>query len=349
MEKLFNKGYGSEGVSVVICCYNGESRITETLTHLAQQKVPATLQWEVIIVNNNSTDNTSIAAKRFIEELHSHGADFRVVDQPVSGLSNARQKGIEEAMFDIIIFCDDDNHLDDQYVSHAFNVMMTHPEAGIAGGWVKPKLPFYPGKWIEDFYFSLAIGKQAPADGYVNWVFGAGMILRKKLLAELRDRKIELLLSDRKGVSQSSGGDAELCMVCRFIGYKIYYTSSLTLHHQIAAKRLRKKEFFRSNGDNFHSVVHLFLMEQLMTDPESKLRKVTFYFAQQRVKRLFSAVPRLLIGRNLTLQSIEIYGNFWFLIWILCHRQSMKISFDSIKINLYGQTTAKRSEVARSL
>ncbi len=51
------------GVSVIICCYNSSSRIIPTLQNLVKQRVPNHIPWEVIVVNNASTDNTGEVAK----------------------------------------------------------------------------------------------------------------------------------------------------------------------------------------------------------------------------------------------------------------------------------------------
>ena len=47
----------SKGVSVIVCCYNSALRLPETIRHIVQQETPAEIDWEVVIVNNSSTDN----------------------------------------------------------------------------------------------------------------------------------------------------------------------------------------------------------------------------------------------------------------------------------------------------
>lgn len=323
------------GVSVIICCYNSASRIAETLKYLSLQKVSDSIPWEVIVVNNASSDSTVEIAKLAWRENRGH-PNFQVVHQPVPGLASARTKGIEVSQYNCLIFCDDDNHLEVNYVEEAFNIMIKHADVGIAGGWVKPKLPFYPGKWIEPNYAALAIGKRGDQSGYTNWVFGAGMVFRKKILEDWKSKNIELLLSDRKGKSQSSGGDAEMCQLARFIGYKIYYTPSLILHHQIDGNRLTKKNFLKSNLQNLHGTVQLYLMENLILNKDNSLAATVLSLLQKRISRISNAIPRLILGRNAFFNFMEIYVGILLMFWVLLHQSQVRKSYVDIKQNLYN-------------
>lgn len=323
-----------QGVSVIICCYNSASRITETLKHLCKQKTGDSIPWEVIVINNASSDDTvSVAQSAWEKNLGS--TNFKIVDQPIPGLSSARNKGIEVSAYEILIFCDDDNHFDSDYVAISFELMNKHQDVGIIGGWIKPRLLANPGDWIDDFYSALAIGKQAEDNGYVDWVFGAGMVFRKKIFRELKSRNIKLLLSDRIGKKQSSGGDAEMCQLTRFIGYKIYFSRQLVLHHQIEGNRLTKKSFIRSNLENFHATIHLYILENLIQGSDSSLATLVFSFIIKRTLRIVHAIPRLVFGKRLFLNFLEVYVNMVFIVWIFTHVPEIKKSFDDIKETLY--------------
>ena len=121
----------SRGVSIIICCYNSALRLPETLKHLALQQTTAS--WEVIVVNNNSTDATSQVAN---EEWDKSGvpAIFRIVEEPTPGLAAARNKGIVEAKYDYLIYCDDDNWLSPNYVADVYELFEKDSTIGIIGG-----------------------------------------------------------------------------------------------------------------------------------------------------------------------------------------------------------------------
>lgn len=326
----------AEGVSVIVCCYNSESRIAETIQYLVVQEVPRELTWELIIVNNASTDNTKAIASQSWEG-NSPNASFQIVDELNPGLSSARLKGIAVSRYDILIFCDDDNHLDRHYVFRAYELMHENPNAGIAGGWVKPKLPFYPGKWIEDFYPALAIGKQLETDNTVEWVFGAGMVLRKKIFHTLNERNISLLLTDRIDTKQTSGGDAEICVAAKFIGYTIFYSNSLVLEHKIAAHRLTKKSFIKANYRNVFSVVYLYLMERLIKNKEYTHSALYREFFFDRILLIIYFFPRWLFGKHRFYSFIMLYQNIQLFFWLVTRKKRFIATSLLIRNNLYHE------------
>src|SRR5438874_1022703 len=99
-----------DGISVIICCYNSSARLPKTLEYLASQEVPLNIYWEVIIVNNNSSDDTVIVAQKEWAKYKLR-VPFKVVDENVAGTIHARKRGIAEASYELLLFCDDDNWL----------------------------------------------------------------------------------------------------------------------------------------------------------------------------------------------------------------------------------------------
>lgn len=228
-----------KGVSVIICCYNSAQRITQTLQHLAAQKTND-LVWEVIVVDNNCTDSTVQLANEFAENYPN--LSLKVVKEPIAGLSHARERGVEEASFETIIFCDDDNWLADDYVLNAYNLMNSDHSIGILGGNIKAEFGGQEPTWFGEYSGGYAIGEQAKPDSDTledkKWVFGAGTVLRKELFAQLKSLSIELLLTGRKGNKLLAGDDSELCSIAILLGYKVVASSSLNLKHFVPANRL---------------------------------------------------------------------------------------------------------------
>ena len=100
-------------ISVIVCTYNREKYLGESLQCLARQDLSKDL-FEIVLVNNRSTDQTEQICKRFSEE--NHQLNFRYFTEEQAGLSYARNRGINESKGDLIVFLDDDAMADEQYL-----------------------------------------------------------------------------------------------------------------------------------------------------------------------------------------------------------------------------------------
>lgn len=232
------------GVSVIICCYNSTSRLKTTLDYIAKQKVSNEIDWELIIVNNKSTDNTEFIARQLTQNLCPHIQTF-IVNQPTAGLSFAREKGIETAKYEFLLFCDDDNWLDPNYVQKAFEIMNSNENIGALGGWGEPEFEESPPNWFLETGIQYATGKQALESGEVakksSYVYGAGAVYRKSIFSKLYENNIKFYLTGRNGNQLLCSEDVEMGYWIALLGYKIWFSVELKFKHQIEKKRLTWK------------------------------------------------------------------------------------------------------------
>jgi glycosyltransferase involved in cell wall biosynthesis len=229
-----------KGISVIICCYNSATRLPETLRHIAQQNVPDDLAWEVIVINNNSHDNTDTIAKSEWEK-YATKALFRVINEPKPGLSNARKTGILSANYEYTIFCDDDNWLNSEYVRISYEVINGNPEIGMLGGQSEAACEVTPPKWFSEKKFAYAIGVQGEQSGDITsrgFMWGAGVVLRTKVLRTIYNSGIDSLLSGRIGNKLNAGDDAEISCWHLMLGYKFWFDDRLLFKHYIPKERL---------------------------------------------------------------------------------------------------------------
>ena len=101
-------------ISVVLCTYNGSDGLGKTLASLRNQSVPEGLSWELILVDNNSTDNTRNILEEFVQNS---GLQVHYLFELKQGRAFALNTGIRNARGDIIAFTDDDVILDSQWLS----------------------------------------------------------------------------------------------------------------------------------------------------------------------------------------------------------------------------------------
>lgn len=246
---------GNYGVSVVICCYNSSKVIEETLKSIINQKVPEFIPWEVIIVDNASTDNTTETVKSYWQN-HNCLAPLKIVKEKNPGLSNARKTGFENAKYEFMILCDDDNRLKENYISRVFDIMSRDKMIGVLGGQSTAEFEILPKNWFYDWQNSFAIGKQSESSGNITslrgFVWGAAMAVRKNAWNYLLKSGFKSRLSDRKGKTLTAGGDTEICYALRNQGWKIWYDSGLKFTHYITKERINWKylrKLFRGFGE----------------------------------------------------------------------------------------------------
>lgn len=234
-----------EGVSIVICCHNGARRLAETLRHIACQEVSPDIPWELIIVDNKSTDRSAMIA-RYEWQKYNCRARFRIVLETTLGLSHARARGFREAQYEYVIMCDDDNWLAPDYVHWAYSIMTARPTVGALGGLgsLRFEVPA-PGYIAAAGIF--AAGEQADRPGRVktNKIYGAGCVIRKSAYERIHALGFRSLLVDRKGRELSSGGDYELCYALAICGYQVWYDDRLRFTHFITCERLTWEYFIR--------------------------------------------------------------------------------------------------------
>ena len=101
-------------ISFIICTYNREKYIYECLSRLAKNTVHES--WEIVLVNNNSTDHTAAECERFKKDYTPK--NYRYVVETQQGLSFARNRGIAEAKGEWLVFLDDDAMVETDYIAH---------------------------------------------------------------------------------------------------------------------------------------------------------------------------------------------------------------------------------------
>lgn len=262
----------SSGVSVIVCCFNSAARLPRTLEHIAKQVTSPGLDWEVIVVDNGSIDNTEETALHVWHQLRRDDVKFTVVNQPLKGLSFARARGIAVSTYDVLIFCDDDNWLAGNYIQEAYSIVNDHREIGALGGAGAAVSDAALPVWFHRYKHSFACYAQGDSDGELHnptaSLYGAGLVVRREVLDALTRRNFTPLLTDRVGDRLSSGGDTELCYAIRLLGYKLWFSSSLQFAHYIPAPRLTDKYLFSLNKSLAYCSASLIVYKYILMGKE---------------------------------------------------------------------------------
>lgn len=234
-------------VSIVVCTFNSNQRIAATLDSLRYIKFSKE-RYEVIIVNNRSTDSTRSMVDCYIKNYNLE--NWRIIDETRLGLMYARLCGIQNSKYEIISFVDDDNQVEENWVEVLIDSFERNPEIGILGCEslvVNSDFCEYPD-WFSFFSKSYAVGRQVEESNgsslisngiYMkDAIWGAGMSIRSQVYKKLNELSFEPILTGRKGISLSAGDDTEICFASRLLGYKIGIILGTTMTHSVPVSRV---------------------------------------------------------------------------------------------------------------
>ena len=228
-----------DGLSIIICCHNGATRLTTTLAHLKLQE-PPTVPWEVLIIDNASTDGTAEVARSCWQD---GPVPLRVVSEPHLGVRYARERGFCEARYAFLGFLDDDNWAAKDWVRTAYEIISSDTGLGAVGSILMPVCEVPSPAWFDDFHSRYAILtehdlEQMP-EPEPHYLPTAGLCVRKGAWVRLIQNGFQFQLIGRTGKKLQGGEDTELTMALRLSGWKLRIDPRLRLQHFVPAQRLR--------------------------------------------------------------------------------------------------------------
>lgn len=302
-----------QGVSVVICCYNSAARLKDTLIHLANQDV-GECDWEILVVDNNSTDNTADFAMKTWAELNPP-TRLRVVSETKPGQAEARRTGVLESAFEFILFCDDDNHLASDYIRLASEVLQANSEVAAIGGRGFPVYEESPPSWFGNCLRFLACNEQSNTDGIMkpaSAMYTAGMLVRRSALMSLWTTDFRGLLSGRIGTKSLSGGeDSEMSILLTMSGHKLWYSSSLRFEHYIPAGRTNWKYIRRLRWAMGQANARLLPHKLLALNRQDGIRSIWILQVLSSAVRAVLHMARGTYDRNSRIESYFFCGRLF--------------------------------------
>lgn len=225
-------------VSVIVCTYNREKYLEQCLKSLADQTLPMD-QYEIVIVNNNSPDNTDAVCKRFIENHSEWNINYSI--EYNQGHTYARNRGIEEASGKYLAFIDDDAFVKQPYCEEILKYFEGNPQVMAIGGRLYPiyddcEEPAWMNPWLLPLVAALDMGDKPKEFAKRKFPTGANMAFRKTVFETVGNFNVEL---GRRGTDNLEGGD-EKDMIFRLkaAGGKVHYVPTVEVDHIIPPKRI---------------------------------------------------------------------------------------------------------------
>ena len=234
-------------ISVIVCTYNREKYIYECLSRLAANK--CSVDWEIVLINNNSTDNTASECERF--EKNCNPNNYRYFVEKRQGLSFARNRGIQEAKGEWLVFLDDDAFVEEDYIENLNKNLKYYPAIGAFGGKIVPffeeETPDWLNPWSLSFVSALDKGnKVCEFDNKKRgYPIGANMGIARKAIEKCGNFNTDL---GRNGSGILLGGEEkDIFNRIREAGFPIMYFPDIAVRHCIPSHRTTR-EFIAKIG-----------------------------------------------------------------------------------------------------
>lgn len=224
-------------LSLIVATYNRSASLIRALESVAQQNAPAS-EWECVVINNNSTDDTQ---ERFAEFVAAHpDLNIRMVTELRQGLSFARNRGIRESEAEYIAIIDDDERISPDFITSYISLFDSTPDAVAAGGPIVAEYPSGRPRWMSHFterpiantmYFGDKV-REFP-EGRIPG--GGNMAMRRSAVRRygVFDTSLGYV-----GESLVGGEECDLFERLRIAEAKYYYVPTAVMYHIIPPEKL---------------------------------------------------------------------------------------------------------------
>jgi len=230
-------------ITIILCTYNRCGSLAKALQSASALRLPDSDEWEVLVVDNNSSDKT----REVVEEFRGrYPGRFRYLFEPQQGKSYALNAGVREARGDVLAFTDDDVTFEPMWLQNLTASLRTGEWAG-AGGRTLPPRGFSPPRWLSTDWTHalgpLAIFDRGPdAHELTETPFGNNMAYRKEMFERYGGFRTDLGPASGSKVPQKNE-DVEFGRRLLAAGERLRYEPSAVVYHEIPERRLTRKYF----------------------------------------------------------------------------------------------------------
>lgn len=230
-------------ITVILCTYNRCDSLAAALESVAVSRLPPSVSWEVLVVDNNSTDQTREVVERFASRYLGR---FRYAFEARPGKSHALNSAIHDTNARILAFMDDDVQVEPDWL-HMLTRIFDDPEYAGAGGRILPETEFTPPTWLETSaryaLAPLAMFDLGPVAGRLREPpFGTNMAFRREVFVRYGDFRRDL--GPRPG-SEIRSEDTEFGMRLLRGGEHLWYEPAAVVRHRIAPSRITRYYFLK--------------------------------------------------------------------------------------------------------
>ncbi|MGH8636968.1 MAG: glycosyltransferase, partial [Burkholderiales bacterium] len=232
--------------TILICTFNRASFLEDTLDSLAQTPADPGFSWDVLVVDNNSSDSTRAVVERWIGRFP---VPLRYLFEGRQGKSNALNSGMAAARATVIVFTDDDVYVPPGWLAEAVTPLLARNDIDYTGGPVEPIWGTVRPAWLDE-KGKLGGTIAVMYHGDAPFIFeerrkvplGVNMAVRRRLIERIGGFRPDL---GRNGKSLLGQEQAEFFYRSREAGARGLYVPAMRLDHVVPASRLTRSYFRR--------------------------------------------------------------------------------------------------------
>lgn len=225
-------------LSVIVCTFNRVKYIVECLLHLAKQTLDND-KYEVLVINNNSSDNTDPVVQDFIKKYPD--TNFKYFIEKNQGHTFARNRGIFESNGEIVSFIDDDAFVSNDFCISILSFFEKRKDVSALGGRIIPVYEVKEPKWMSNYLLPLVAaldkGDTEMAFKGSSFPIGANMAFIKTVFEKYGIFDVEL---GRRGGGLEGGDEKEMFFRLKKGHEKIYYVPQISVRHIIPEFRVER-------------------------------------------------------------------------------------------------------------
>jgi glucosyl-dolichyl phosphate glucuronosyltransferase len=294
--------------SVIIPTRNRSGQLARCLDSLSQQSLPAT-EFEVIVSDNGSNDDTQAVASNFSSSLQLH-----YLFEPTPGLHVGRHAGLHHAKTELLLYCDDDIVANPRWVESVVEAF-ADPNVVLVGGNNLPLFDQTPPSWLQTWWSRRS--RYGHAIGYLSildfgqstfridpgYIWGCNFSIRKQVLLDAGGFHPDGMPADH--MRWRGDGETHVSAMIRKRGLQALFHSGASVHHQVSKERMsadyfQRRGFAQGVSDSFTDV------RETGTAPSNKKAR-----AHRHLKHLVAKAKTLYGGLSAGNSAMELRDIQW--------------------------------------
>lgn len=252
-------------ISVLLCVYNGETELPMAMQRLNALERPKELPFELVVVDNNSTDNSISQIKELFPQ--NEITFLRIIQEKRQGAGWATRTGLKACQGEVIAIMDQDNWVRTDWFVSGLAALNADEKLGGVGSLNHVVCKDEKPSWFDRYQANFAVGPQnlsSKPDSVPPVIWSAGCFLRAEAVKQALSLDIKPLMLSRAGKKMLAGDDTETFMLMQLCGWSFSYDPRIQIDHFMPRRRLNWQYYLRLREGNGRTSVYVDMYRRIL-------------------------------------------------------------------------------------